>query len=255
MKAKVKGKAQAVKEKAQELSNSVKERLEDVLQPKMVTPEGFVMKAAKTENKAVGVGRTANQKKWDEVYKKSDTPGAGKSAEKVSERTDKSEIPRISEVEIEFKRNPKHDKAEFERQLKAQEEGINSLTVEEFIQNRDRYLKEGRALEGNAAQKLARQEALKEKVAELRKQGLSREEATKKAEEWIKEQAALHNPDQIAGGKPDNIGGMGDKRINSSIGSQWKSKIGKLDKQIREIASTMTKEERESTFLNIKLKF
>ncbi|RNB51436.1 hypothetical protein EDM57_22400, partial [Brevibacillus gelatini] len=87
MKAKVKGKAQAVKEKAQELSNSVKERLEDVLQPKMVTPEGFVMKAAKTENKAVGVGRTANQKKWDETYKKTDTPG-GKPPEKVPKGPD-----------------------------------------------------------------------------------------------------------------------------------------------------------------------
>ncbi|QOS82315.1 hypothetical protein JNUCC31_05450 [Paenibacillus sp. JNUCC31] len=165
------------------------------------------------------------------------------------------DVPRISEVEIKFKINPKHDKIEFERQLKAQEEGINSLTVEEFIQNRDRYLRDGRALEGDAAQKLARQEALKEKVTELRKQGLSREEANKKAEEWLKEQAALHNPDQIAGGKPEKIGGVGDKRVNSSIGSQWKSRIRELDKQIREIASTMTKEERESTFLNIKLKY
>lgn len=60
---------------------------------------------------------------------------------------------------------------------------------------------------------------MKEKVTELRKQGLSREEANKKAEEWLKEQAALHNPDQIAGGKPEKIGGVGDKRVNSSIGS------------------------------------
>jgi uncharacterized protein YukE len=165
-----------------------------------------------------------------------------------------SDIPRIPEIEISFKRNPKHDAAEFERQLKAQEEGINSLTVDEFIKNRDRYLKDGRALEGDAAQRLARQEALKEKVAELRKQGLSREEAKKQAEEWLETQAALHNPDQIAGGNPSHIGGMGDKKINSSIGSQWKSRIKDLDKQIRDIAKTMTQEERESTFLNIKLK-
>jgi hypothetical protein len=165
-----------------------------------------------------------------------------------------SDIPRIPEIEISFKRNPKHDAAEFERQLKAQEEGINSLTVDEFIKNRDRYLKDGRALEGDAAQRLARQEALKEKVAELRKQGLSREEAKKQAEEWLETQAALHNPDQIAGGNPRHIGGMGDKKINSSIGSQWKSRIKDLDKQIRDIAKTMTQEERESTFLNIKLK-
>ncbi|EMT46365.1 polymorphic toxin type 15 domain-containing protein [Anoxybacillus flavithermus] len=165
-----------------------------------------------------------------------------------------SDIPRISEIEISFKRNPKHDAAEFERQLKAQEEGINSLTVDEFIKNRDRYLKDGRPLEGDAAQKLARQEALKEKVSELRKQGLSREQAKKQAEEWLKNQAALHNPDQIAGGNPRHIGGMGNKKINSSIGSQWKSRIKDLDRKIRDTAEAMTQEERESTFLNVRLK-
>ncbi|OPZ92569.1 MAG: hypothetical protein BWY74_01517 [Firmicutes bacterium ADurb.Bin419] len=57
------------------------------------------------------------------------------------------DIPRISEIEVHFNRNPNHDADEFERQLKAQEKGMNSLTVDEFIKNRDRYLKEGRAVE------------------------------------------------------------------------------------------------------------
>jgi hypothetical protein len=48
---------------------------------------------------------------------------------------------------------------------------------------------------------------------------------------------------------------MGDKKINSSIGSQWKSRMKDLDKQIRDITKTMTQEERESTFFNIKLKY
>jgi hypothetical protein len=39
------------------------------------------------------------------------------------------------------------------------------------------------------------------------------------ASEWLETKAALHNPDQIAGGKADIIGGLGDKRVNSSIGS------------------------------------
>lgn len=163
-------------------------------------------------------------------------------------------LPRISEIELSFKRNPKHDSAEFERQLKDQEEGINSLTVDEFITNRNRYLEEGRAVEGNAAQKLARQEALKDKVMELRKQGLSRVEANEQAEAWLKDQAALHNPDQIAGGNPHHIGGMGDRKINSSIGSQWRSNSKELDKKVRDIAEHMTQEDRESTLLNVKLK-
>ncbi|WP_411831052.1 polymorphic toxin type 15 domain-containing protein [Peribacillus frigoritolerans] len=114
-------------------------------------------------------------------------------------------------------------------------------------------MEEGRALEGNAAQKLARKEALKEKVLELRKQGLSRQDANKKANEWLETQAALHNPDQIAGGNPINIGGMGDKKVNSSIGSQWKYRIDVLDEQIRELSKTMVESERKSTYLNVKL--
>ncbi|MDV7767678.1 polymorphic toxin type 15 domain-containing protein [Peribacillus sp. CSMR9] len=162
-------------------------------------------------------------------------------------------VQRISEIEVMFKQNPKHNTEEFSRQLKDQEKGLNDLTIEEYLKNRERYIEEGRALEGNAAQKLARKEALKEKVLELRKQGLSRQDANKKANEWLETQAALHNPDQIAGGNPINIGGMGDKKVNSSIGSQWKYRIDVLDEQIRELSKTMVESERKSTYLNIKL--
>ncbi|WP_433745907.1 polymorphic toxin type 15 domain-containing protein [Falsibacillus pallidus] len=64
--------------------------------------------------------------------------------------------PRTKEIEVNFKRNPKHDPVEFERQLKAQEEGLNSLTVDKFLENRARFSKDGRVLEGNADQKIAR---------------------------------------------------------------------------------------------------
>lgn len=38
----------------------------------------------------------------------------------------------------------------------------------------------------------------------------------------LKELAATHKLDIIAGGDPSDISGLGDKRTNSSIGSQWK---------------------------------
>ncbi|MGW8440288.1 polymorphic toxin type 15 domain-containing protein [Paenibacillus sp. S33] len=162
-------------------------------------------------------------------------------------------IPRISEVEVNFKRNPKHDKVEFERQLKAQEEGLNSLTVDEFIKNRDRYLKEGRAPEGDTAQKAAREKAYLDKITELRKEGVDKEEAKKQASKWLDGQAALHNPDQIAGGIPEHVSGVGDRRVNSSLGSQWKKRAGKIDEHVRSAAESMTEAERKSTHLNIKL--
>lgn len=97
---------------------------------------------------------------------------------------------------------------------------MNGLTIEEYLKNRERYIEEGRDLEGNAAQKSARVKDYLDKVDVLRETGLSRKESEKQATVWINEQAALHNPDQIAGCNPLDIGGMGDKRVNSSLGSQ-----------------------------------
>ncbi|MBC6163732.1 hypothetical protein HB999_09675 [Listeria booriae] len=179
--------------------------------------------------------------------------GEIKQAENASKATKIVKLMKLDKIEVTFKRNPKHDPAEFARQLADQEKGMNELTVSEYLANREKYLAQGRALEGNAAQKLARQETLKDKVAELRKHGLSRTEAQKQADEWMKMQAALHNPDQIAGGDPLNIGGLGDSKINSSIGSQWKYRIEVVDEQIRLASKKMTKSELENTYLNVRL--
>ncbi|EAG5528765.1 hypothetical protein JTZ08_002890 [Listeria monocytogenes] len=78
-------------------------------------------------------------------------------------------------------------------------------------------------------------------------------QAKKEAREWLDTQAALHNPDQIAGGKAEISGGMGDKGINSSIGSQWRYRIDIVDEQIREMAKNMTPEQLKNTYLNVKL--
>ncbi|MFS0636845.1 polymorphic toxin type 15 domain-containing protein [Mesobacillus foraminis] len=130
---------------------------------------------------------------------------------------------------------------------------MNELTVEEYLKNRERYIAQGRAIEGNAVQRAEREKQLSKKIKELRREGLTRGEAERQAESWMKKQAALHNPDQIAGGHPLNIGGLGDKRINSSIGSQWKYRIDVVDELIRESSKNMTKSERKLTYLNVKL--
>ena len=46
---------------------------------------------------------------------------------------------------------------------------------------------------------------------------------------------------------------MGDKRVNFSIGSQWRSRIKIVDKQIEEMANNMTTEQLKNTYLNVKL--
>ena len=164
-------------------------------------------------------------------------------------------ISKIDEIEVKFNYKSKYNEAEFARQLADQEAGMNKLTIDEYLKNRERYIAEGRAIEGNMVQQAVRKEARAQKIAELRKNGLSYSEAKKQAEEWLKSQAVLHNPDQIAGGNPLNIGGMGDSKINSSIGSQWKYRIDAVDEQIKALTDKMTEAERKSKYLNIKLKY
>ncbi|GAB1764536.1 hypothetical protein PMEGAPL125_09560 [Priestia megaterium] len=183
-------------------------------------------------------------------------------AERVSERQIQQDtgevkhldnIPRTKEIEVKFNYKTKFDSEEFARQLKDQEKGMNELTVHEYQENRERFNDKGRAKEGNAAQKIARQKAYAQKVNELQGEGITLSQAKKKAQEWLDTQAALHNPDQIAGGKAEIIGGMGDKRVNFSIGSQWRSRIKIVDKQIEEMANNMTTEQLKNTYLNVKL--
>ena len=130
---------------------------------------------------------------------------------------------------------------------------MNNLTVQDFLDNRDAYLANGRNPLGNEAQRAAREDALVAKVQELRGQGLSRSEAQTQAGEWMSTQAALHDPDQIAGGFADRVTGMGDSNVNSSIGSQWRTRIGALDDHIRGFGETLTPAQRASTYLDVTL--
>lgn len=102
-------------------------------------------------------------------------------------------------------------------------------------------------------QKELREQFLEDKITELRSTGLSRSQAKIEAEKWMKTQAVLHNPDQIAGGNPMNLTGLGDKNINSSIGTQWRYRIDDLEKQVMDFANTIPQSEWGHVKLNIKL--
>ncbi|MBH9578867.1 polymorphic toxin type 15 domain-containing protein [Inhella proteolytica] len=142
-----------------------------------------------------------------------------------------------------WKGDPKKLEKEYFEQLKAQEEGLNKLTVQEYLENRQRYEQVQRAGTGKA-QEAARQkmfDEIKESVEESnRARGLSgraaEAAAIEKATEVMASLAALHDPDMIAGGHDPGRSGasgathmrMGDRGVNSSIGSQW-PKGGRLE--------------------------
>jgi len=152
------------------------------------------------------------------------------------------------------------DKKEFTRQLKGQERGLNSQTLAENMANRAAFEQRkaetgnGRDLsEGKKAQDIAREKATQSRIESNQKNGMSYSEAKAEAKEWIKTQAALHNPDQIAGGDPTRVSRMGDSNVNSSIGSQWRTRVEQLEKGVKDYAKDKTREELENTKMNVKL--
>lgn len=170
---------------------------------------------------------------------------------------DNTDKPRMEPpVTVSFTRKEKYDKDEYERQVKNQEHGMNNISLHDYLKNREKYKESGRNSEvGQPAQEKARQEARADKIEEYRHDGLSRLEAEQKADEWLKDQAALHDPDQIAGGNPENVTGMGDKEINSSIGSQWQYRIGAVDEAVQKYIeeNNLSTEDLKGVYLNIDL--
>lgn len=181
-------------------------------------------------------------------------PSATAMERDVKRTDDASEKKKMeTQVVVNFKCPEGMDQKEFSRQLKGQERGLNSMTIDKWLQNRDNYKENGRAPEGVEAQRLQREKARQSRIESNQKNGMSYSEAKKEANTWLAGQAALHNPDQIAGGDPQKVSRMGDAKVNSSIGGQWPGRIDKMEREIKEYAKDKTSEELAKTKLNVKL--
>ena len=150
-----------------------------------------------------------------------------------------------AECTIEFTNKSGLDEKEFKQQLKTQQDGFGDLTIDEYRNRRQAYnqrkIETGSGRDPNSAkyQQRAKQNAIAQKRDEYISQGKSPAEANRMAKGWAKGKSALHGPDQIVGGRADNISGLGDSRINSSIGSQWKSRVSDLDSYIDSKATSL----------------
>ena len=175
---------------------------------------------------------------------------------KVVNLNKKQHVKRIEkQAEVKFKIKEKFDVTEYKRQLQNQENGLNKMTIQEYLDNIENYKKNGRGTESVKIQKQIRNIEKAKKISELRKKGFSSEDAEKLAEEWIKTQSALHNPDMNAGGNPLDVTDVGDARINSSIGSQWRNgNTELLETQIRSSIKSIEPKDYTTTYLNVKLK-
>jgi hypothetical protein len=68
--------------------------------------------------------------------------------------------------------------------------------------------------------------------AAIQAQGIDRSVAEAAVDSWMGRQAALHSPDQIAGGHAAGLTGMGSRSVNSSIGSNWRTLAGQLESRV-----------------------
>lgn len=161
---------------------------------------------------------------------------------------------------------------ETDRQLKLQEDGINSLTVAEYEQSRDDFRANGR---GNGLDQKQTREEYEQYLLELyneryKKSGMSKTEAKQKSQETTNNimgtLAALHNPDQVAGGGRSKVPmEMGLKSVNSSIGTFWTKKpnddtmnesdrhLTRIDSIDKAVADLPADTDKTQTRMNVKL--
>ncbi|WP_232916326.1 polymorphic toxin type 15 domain-containing protein, partial [Pseudomonas viridiflava] len=129
-------------------------------------------------------------------------------------------------------------------------------TVDEYLKGREAFTSKDVVRDPKVAER-AREELrieMEEKVQdELLSDGALPHEAEIDAKKMVSQKmatlAALHNPDLFAGGR-DVIADFGDRRINSSLGAQWPSRITGLD----DAAQNIPRELRNATTINAKLK-
>jgi len=121
---------------------------------------------------------------------------------------------------------------------------LNALTIQDYFNNKALFDELGRDTSINVIIKEIRGKALEYETEKLVATRMDFAAAAKQAKDWLKTQAVLHNPDQVVGGNSKNVSVLGNKNINSSIGSQWRwNRADSLFKQIYEQSPEYTKRE------------
>ena len=175
------------------------------------------------------------------------------------------EVPKMEEERLPcFKGNKLAPpmQSEMDRQLAGQQAGLNEMTVQEYLDGRAAYQANGRgdpsvARDARGAYESDLTEQYKENYTNA---GLgpaaAQQRARADAANAMSTLAALHNPDQVAGGE-NVIGDFGDRTVNSTIGGQWatnvkgmgQSRVAMLDAAARQVPAA----QRSSTMMNAKL--
>ncbi|KRG51253.1 PAAR domain-containing protein [Stenotrophomonas beteli] len=182
------------------------------------------------------------------------TPDGSRKVEtkRIPKRMPRKDLPCFSPQKLPASKYP-----EMDRQLKGQEQGLNDMSVEDYLSARAAFDPNNR---DRAAARKARED-FKEKIKNEKYDELASEVddpkvaerlATEHADATMKALNALHNPDLVAGGQ-NTIADFGDAEVNHTIGRQWSharkdqtTRIQDLDAAARQVPV----DERRTTKMN-----
>lgn len=145
---------------------------------------------------------------------------------------------------------------DFATQVLMQEDGLNLLTVGEFLSNYEHRADYGRDSGGNTQQTRYRMNLVELIMEDILAESPDTPptDARAEAEECASILAALHNPDQIAGGSGFGVTGAGSRSVNSALGSLWRhGRARELYEQVREASAGMSEDAMNNTRLNVTL--
>ena len=165
-----------------------------------------------------------------------------------------SEEPLV--IDMPYNPNASYTVEEFIEQAQDQEFGLNQLSVSAFLDNYESRKENGRSPEGTQMQHQYKEGVRECLIYDLMEQdaNLTQEEAELRVANMLKGGAALHDPDQIAGGFSTEIHGYGSAGANSALGSLWgHDRAENLYEQIKEKSKGMSRDEMENAKLNIRL--
>ena len=228
---------------------------------------------AGTAGKAARYGTTmveASGKAAKEATDKAAKEAADKAAKEAAEKKAKEAATRKRDQENEdgqsggkiksrkqldvecFKLPDGADEDEFLRQLKEQEDELNSIDANSLISRRQAIKAAGGtdALRDSKAQRKARKDYKRKRLSDLLAQDVHAGKAKEIVSEELQNLAATHALDIIAGGDPSKVT-MGDKNINSSVGAQWR---GRRSQSLEDHAKEMVKDGTGKDKLKVKLK-
>ncbi|NKJ09419.1 PAAR-like domain-containing protein [Rhizobium sp. SG741] len=160
----------------------------------------------------------------------------------------------IPEKNVECFKKPAHlSDEEFDKQLQEQMDALRNIDADTLLQRRKAIRDAGGTspLRDLNAQTQARRDYESGRLEELAQDGIVGQKAADKVAEEMSDLAATHRLDIIAGGDPSDISGLGDKGVNSSLGSQWK---GRRSQSLEDYASEMKKNGLGKEKLKVNLK-